>query len=511
MISYIGLTKGKPGWVKVLKQEGISYRKFSPGDNPPVLIVDSLTNISSILDYLSGGGTIITSSEYAGKLLKKSSKSVKIEYIVPDGSEIFRNVGIIDTYSMGFVLQGNGFGKINNHVPAVQEFAHNGGICIAIPFDVDSVMCDSRSMMKFFYSEGRRFPAEIVSTVTMGETRKLIVNIIRYLFRKKGLYYINKWYYPEEKENAFTFRIDTDESGFDEISETYKIARKKSINLTFFIDFSNINIENDARRLKELRNQEVAVHCFEHRISKDPVRNRKNFSRARRTLFTAGFAASGIAIPYGVWNSALGSLIQELGFKYSSEFSFSYDDLPSFPFFDRKFSKVLQIPVHPISPGGLLYSKFGIDEINRYFERIIEEKTAAGEPLFFYGHSEVLSREPEILEHILGNIVGRENIWKGTYREFYNWWIDRDSQNLDLTITGDILEINGLSESKKLSLQVISPDGRRAIIPARDKINLKTVVFPKINKRNKFEQKRLRIKSGKLKLKFKEIENWFRR
>ncbi len=511
MIPCIEIIKGKPGWIKILTQEGIPFRIFTPGDNPPVLIVDTLTNDADIMDYLREGGTIITSLQSAGKLLGKTSRRTKIKYIIPDSSEFFRNVGIIDVYDSGFVLQGNGFGRINNNVPAIHELSYNKGICIGIPFDVDSLMCDKRSMMKFFCSQTGKFPTETVSTTSKAEIRKLIVNIIRYLFKKKNFYYINKWYYPGEKQSAFTFRIDTDASGFDGILKTFAIARKANVNFTFFIDFSNINIENTIQRFKELRNQELAVHCFEHKISKDPVLNRKNFSRARRALFSVGFGATGIAIPYGIWNNTLGILLDELGFKYSSEFSLSYDDLPFFPLIDNKFSRVLQIPVHPISPGSLLYSKFTTDEIDHYFKNIIQKKLESNEPLFFYGHSKVLSSEPTILKNILHTIEEKQNIWKGTYIEFYNWWIQRNKQHLEMTIDGDMLKIKGVDKKTGLSLQIIAPSAKKAVVCASDEINLKELDFSQVPKIEPFNRNELRTKKRALKLRFKEIENWIKR
>lgn len=509
MNPYIGIVKGKPGWVQLLKQEGLFYKVYTPGDNPAVLIVDELSEKSEILEYFSEGGFILTDTATLGTLLNERTERVRIDYIIPDTSPFFRNVGIVDIYNRGYILDRKGFGGINNRFPALFEFSYKKGWGIALPFDVSSVILDSSRRTKFFYTKKRRFPVEYVSSVSRGEVRKLVVNALRYLFRKRGLYYIHKWYYPEGKKNGFFFRIDTDKSDFKEILDTYRIAEKNGLSLTFFIDVKSLN--DDVNKLKELEKQEIAVHSFEHRIFKVSLKNRENFSKAKELLCKEGIETKGIAVPYGFWNSPLGFTIEELGFLYSSEFSYSYDDLPSFPYIETRFSNVLQIPVHPISPGTLLYVKNNVDDIKSYFERIIQEKYASDEPLSLYGHSGVFSNHPSILEHIINAVKSKKGIWFGTYGDFYEWWRERENSNPEILFDGSILKMKGIEENFRLTLQIITPEGKRTIVPLKKEVNLKELNFTEMSKTRAFDKNKLQVKQRALKLKLKEMENWIRR
>ena len=508
MTPHLEIVKGNPGWIQLLKQEGLFYKKYKPGDNPNILIVDEFTDEKSeILEYLREGGSILTSTEILGELLDEKTKRVNIKYIIPDTSPFFSNVDILDIYNKGYVLNKNGYGRVNNRFPAIFELSYKKGTVIALPFDVSPV--DTSKRMKFFYAEKGKFPTEVVSSVSRGEVRKLVINSIRYLFQKRGLYYVHKWYYPEGKKNAFSFRIDTDNSCYKEIHDTYRIAQKNGLGFTFFIDVKSIG--DSIGRLKELRNQEIAVHCFEHRIYKDILENRKHFSRAKRLLLNAGTEISGIAAPYGIWNSSLGFLFEELGFLYSTEFSFSYDALPSHPLLEKRFSNVLQIPVHPISPGTLFYAKNSITDIINYFEYVIEEKYRKEEPLFLYGHSGIISRNPIILESIIHTVKNKKDVWMGTYKDFYNWWELRDNTTPEITIKNRILKLEGIDKNNSLFLHIISPEGKEGVVRMVEKIDLSRLKLKEKDKTRPFDRKKMRVKKGELKLMLKEMEHWIRR
>ncbi|TET24662.1 MAG: hypothetical protein E3J78_00825 [Candidatus Cloacimonadota bacterium] len=509
MNPYIGIVKGKPGWIQIFEQEGLSYKTFQPPDNPAVLVVDDITSRNAILEYLAEGGHIITSTEIVGKLLGEHMQDVKIDYIVPDASEVFHNSGIIDVYERGHVRKKEGFGTTDNDFPAVFTFQYRKGHGICFPFDVSALLLKNVSQMKYFYAKQGRFPAEYVCSVSKGEVRKLAINSIRYLFRKKGIHYIHKWYYPDGKDNAFTFRVDTDDSGFAEITNTFKIAEKNSLSFTFFVEVKCL--QNALHKLKDLKNQEIAVHCFEHRIFRKTEKNQENFLRARQLLHKTGITTTGIAVPYGLWDNSLGALIESSGFAYSTEFSYAYDDFPTHPCVNTKHSPVLQIPVHPICTGTLLYAKNNISEIKQYFTDIINEKCVSGESLFLYGHSREISRYPSILQHIINEITTRKNIWAGTYGDFYKWWKEREQTKLEITSERNLLKIKTKETNSHLHLHIITAEGKHALIPLQSEIDLNKITFSQMPQPEPFDRKRLSIKQGSLKLKFKEIENWIKR
>jgi hypothetical protein len=509
MNQYVGIVKGKPGWITILEQEGVFYKPFEKGDEPAALIVDEYNGQPDITEYLNEGGFILTDAKTLALIDGRKAKTTTINYIVPDSSDFLKHADIIDVYAKGYCIGEYGFGKINNRIPAVVCLPKGKGTIIGFPFDVNSAMLDPRSIMKFFYHAHGKFPAEHVSTVSKGEVRKLVVNTLRYAFKRQGINYVHKWYYPDGKQNAFTFRIDTDTAVMKEIADCFRIAEVNNLNFTFFI--FTWPIENSISRLKEFKDQEIAVHCYEHKVFRNPEKDFSNFITAKKQLENAGFDVSGLAIPYGSWNRLLAEITQKAGFAYASDFGYSYDDLPSHPFLDKGFSTVLQIPVHPISPGSLLYVKNDTASIKAYYGDLIKRKLRNNDPLFFYGHSSVISHAPEIIEHILSVIQQKADIWTGTYRQFCDWWMQRVAIDISHSTEKSILRCKNVKTKKKQFIRIINPRGDEAIVGMKQSIDLKKIEFKEEKPPALFDRRRLGTKHAQLKLKLKEIENWIRR
>lgn len=509
MNQYIGIVKGKPGWITILKQEGLYYQPFKKGDEPAVLIVDEYAEQPDIIEYLDGGGSILTDTKTLARIDERAFKRITVKYIVPDASDFLKHTDIIDIASKGYQIREHGFGKVNDKIPAVICLPKGRGTIIALPFDVSEVMLDSRSTMKFFYHADGKFPAEHVSMVTKGEVRKLVCNCLRYLFKRQQRYYIHKWYYPDGKRNAFTFRIDTDTPTIKEILDCYRIAEKHNLQFTFFI--FTWPIEQHLAKLRKMTNQEIAVHCYEHKAFKNPEKNYQNFSAAKNQLLNLGFDVSGLAVPYGSWNRLIGEVTETAGFSYASDFSFAYDDLPSYPFLGNGFSSVLQIPVHPITPASLFYVKNNVSSIKMYYENLIRQNLRNDDPLFFYGHSSVIAHAPQILEDIITVISKARGIWTGSYREFYEWWKARENIDIAHSIEGKTVRFKHAQKAKNKHVRIINPQGDEAIVEIAPSIQLKKIPYEEETPPEIFDRKRLGTKQGELKLKLKEIENWIKR
>ncbi len=509
MNQYVAIVKGKPGWVTILEQEGLSYKTFRKGDAPAVLIVDEYAGQKDILEYLDEGGSILTDTRTLARIDERRFRRIGVKYIVPDASDFLKHTDIIDVSAKGMYVSESGFGKINEKLPAVICLPKGRGTIIGIPFDASAAMLDARSTMKFFYHANGKFPAEHVSTVSKGEVRKLVTNAIRYLFKRQRLYYVHKWYYPEGKRSAFTFRIDTDTPVIKEIMDCYRIAEKHKLRFTFFI--FTWPIEEHLKKLRAMTNQEIAVHCYEHKAFRNPEKLFTNFDTARNQLRNAGFDIAGLAVPYGSWSKLIGEVTEELGFLYASDFSFSYDDLPSYPFLQDGFSRVLQIPVHPISPASLLYVKNDYKSIKTYYAQLIQRKICSDDPIFLYGHSSVIAHASHILEDIITMIREAGSIWTGSYREFYDWWKERERMNISHSVDGSAIRFAHVKGTEHQYAHIINPQGDEAIVDLKPSIKLQEVTFEEERPPQIFDRKRLGTKQGKLKLKLKEIENWIKR
>jgi hypothetical protein len=253
------------------------------------------------------------------------------------------------------------------------------------------------------------------------------------------------------------------------------------------------------------------VHCYEHKPFRNPEKLFNNFNTARNQLRNAGFDISGLAVPYGSWSKLIGEVTEELGFSYASDFSFSYDDLPSYPFLDEGFSKVLQISVHPITPASLLYVKNDSRSIKTYYKNLIQRKLSNDDPLFFYGHSSVIAHAPEILEQLISLVSEHKDIWTGTYKQFHDWWKQRETVDVSHSIEGSTLRFKDTKSRIKHFVRIINPQDDEAIVEMKRSINLKKVPFKEQKPPDLFDKRRLGTKHGQLKLKLKEIENWIKR
>jgi hypothetical protein len=123
-------------------------------------------------------------------------------------------------------------------------------------------------------------------------------------------------------------------------------------------------------------------------------------------------------------------VIESLGYEYSSDFQLGYDDFPFSPWKGDRFSRVLQIPVHPICEG--LFLDAGVQDsriVSDYLCQVVEAKVQSGEPAILYGHPERrLGRMPEILIALHRVLEQHSLVWRATLTELARWWRWRTSR-----------------------------------------------------------------------------------
>ncbi len=179
----------------------------------------------------------------------------------------------------------------------------------------------------------------------------------------------------------------------------------------------------------DFKGHEIAVHGYNHFTSKYYIDNRENIEKALRILSKNGINCSGYASPYGLWNKSLNDVCENLGFKYSSEFSYIYDALPLNPVINNRISPVLQIPIHPICLGSLVNAKLNENNIIEYFRNQFQWKITHCNPLIFYDH--VLHNRSDLLEEIFRG-VNSLDVSVLTFSEYVNWWKKRE--NIEYTL-----------------------------------------------------------------------------
>lgn len=426
-------------------------------------------------------------TDFADCSFDVKSHPKKIGFIFPDDSDFFRNVGLVDINSLCWIPEGANRG-VSNKGDAVVYFATDcsKGIKAVLPLDLARLSEHRGIIPKKFYAPGKRFPYENVAVADRGGVRRLLFAVLKQIFIHKQLPYIRLSYVPGFSVSAFGFRVDTDFSPPLIIEKARHIADKVGMRWTWFVD-----VAHNGLRLKEildiLAGQDIQLHCYRHLVYPDYLRNKLNFSRGKEIITQAGINSIGVAAPYGEWNQELQRALEELGFEYSSEFGYSYDDLPSHPWRNGESSPMLEIPVHPISLGRLVWAKADRKSIFDYFRRVIDRQCSRLEPCFLYDHPQWIVQYQDVMEDVLRYGIEQCGSWT-TLTEYHHWWIQREQIRYDISITKDGMDVRVKNDNSDVAL-VIENKNEIAFVPlVSGLVTFKDLKWIKINQDMSFDK-----------------------
>ncbi len=142
--------------------------------------------------------------------------------------------------------------------------------------------------------------------------------------------------------------------------------------------------------LRDLRRHDTQSHGHFHHVYRDPESNRINLERADRILRELRLRAASASRLRTVGGSqASTTQLEDLGYLYSSDFQLGYDDFPFYPWKRDRFSRVLQIPIHPGLRGPVPRRGRRRSRGHRRLPaRLVPSKLDAGELAIVYGHPE---------------------------------------------------------------------------------------------------------------------------
>ncbi len=228
--------------------------------------------------------------------------------------------------------------------------------------------------------------------------------------------------FPFPYRSAFNLRVDLDENQPEDYAR-FALARKPIDDCsTHFVSTAAYGALPGV--LADLRRVDAQSHGHFHHVYRDVASNRRNIERAHTLLVDSGFAAPvGFAGPHGRWNVGLAQGLEAMGYRYSSDFQLGYDDRPFFPWLGDRFSRVLQVPVHPLCEGAFFESGGTARNVSDHLVATVRSAIEAGEPAFVYGHPEArLGRYPRIVSALADAVVGDALLWRTTLTEFARWW-----------------------------------------------------------------------------------------
>ena len=173
----------------------------------------------------------------------------------------------------------------------------------------------------------------------------------------------------------------------------------------------------------------------------------------------------GFVAPFGQWNSSLGQALEDLDFNYSSEFAIDYDDLPFYPYFNNHFSRVLQIPIHPISLGRMRRSHFNKEEMKLYFLRISQRNISLKLPIILYHHPH--HQLFEVLDDYFA-FINEIELPNFSMTEYATWWKKRNKVKPVIQFDGN--NIVATEAVNDVFYRISTPSGEK-IVSLQNPIN----------------------------------------
>ncbi|MEO0082725.1 MAG: polysaccharide deacetylase family protein [candidate division WOR-3 bacterium] len=468
----IGLLGTDPVWCSLLVQEGVPFltKALEQSDGAAVLIIDRVPEgpeLSAVRRFVASGGSVLAWAGIGSRVWPElTTRRVRAGHIFPDQSSLFRNVGGVDLAGSLLVPTGANYGLLRGGRPAVFAGRFGSGHAVLLPFDPAKVLAGRGSAPRVFSTRFSRPVFETVARVSRGEVRRLVANGLRFLLGARGLPYVRLSYVPGGHASAFCFRVDTDFCSSQAIHDVAEVGSRLGLTLSWFVNTGAAEGELSRLVAGPLREHDIQLHCYRHRVYHDYGRNRADIAKGVELLQAAGVRPVGIAAPYGDWNESWNRAAADAGLQYSSEFSIGYDDVPFRPVVSGNPSSLLQVPIHPVCFGRLVAARARPESIIAYFEQVIGIQVTRLEPCILYDHPSVLERFADQFETVAA--CGLRECGVGiTMTEYARWWVKREKTRLWVGVRGRELELETDLDDADTYLVAFRED-QMAIVPLRN-------------------------------------------
>ncbi|MDI6766324.1 MAG: polysaccharide deacetylase family protein [Bacteroidota bacterium] len=479
MIINVGIfSRFQFGWQILLQQAGVPFTiansELSVSQYSALVVGDSIDDdvVQQIKRYLADGGAVLCSGEIFSRLSKSQGTVTFIRYLFEEDNSDFTGIGLVDVFTKCNLPRNANALRTNDGKRGAFLSEYRGGIIIALPFDAGKLVLDNRTVAKSFYAKGQRLPFERVSLISKGNLLRLVVRSLEILHHQRGLPFVHKWYFPEDSSTVFCWRIDTDYALQSEIEKLASLLQAEGIPATWFVHAKAQ--EKFFKIFNEMNNHEIGIHCYEHQTYKDYHRNIQNIRKVIEVFNRNGLRAASYAAPFGKWNDGIARAINECGFDYSSEFSYDYDNVPSYPLIDGIFSATLHVPIHPICIGSLRRQGFDESAMVEYFENVLKRKLSLKEPILLYHHPR--DGNENVLKSIF-NFVRNNGIKVQKMIEYSQWWKRRIESGIQIMFDHQILTLASSDAPSDVWLHLTKPDGTESFMPVQPRIDLQKLIW----------------------------------
>ena len=286
-------------------------------------------------------------------------------------------------------------------------------------------------------------PSEEICQVDKRSLRRKLMARLRRIVERRGGVWLGISPYPFPYRSAFNLRIDYDQYDVEDFDRLQTSLGGHQDAVSHFVN--GAAYESHGEALTRLCGLDVGSHAYRHHTYQTFEENLRNVERGIQVLEEARLRPVGFTAPHGRFNRSLLATLERLEIGHSSELATAYDELPFLP----AGSSVLQIPVHPICLGIMLEAaapgsdQSAVAAAIEHFRSAIQEKYAAREPIFLYGHpTGRLGRHPQLLESIFDEIEGLGDVWRVTMSKWAAWWRARSRVRLTVTRESDSLVVD---------------------------------------------------------------------
>lgn len=449
----IGYAGHHNSWEQILGQIGVDWERIEPGHSVSIqeyscLIIDrspDRTERSSMEDYLKDGGAVLDCN---GSLLPQPVHSRSLSVITTSNSEkIFGHIEDIPVF--GKVTTQTSAGSLDGAV-WIDPSPNRNLAFFGLP--VSRLWHEYKTIHRPFRSSDSTITAERSSALRSRPYLDVILALLKILHNRADLPFVHKWWHPHSSKQVATLRIDSDYADSESIRSVSNTAKASDIPLTWFLHAGHHEpyLDDLIRGLPD--RDEIALHCYRHNEYRTAEQYISDIQSGIKCLQRTGVSPEGYAAPYGNWSGVLAEVLAHFPFRYTSEFSYDFDSLPSI----SPSSGVLQLPVHPVTIGSFRRFRLTPSKILTYFKELIQLSCLMHQPLHLYHHP--LDGSPNLWKELIKQLPKDDYVWM-RYSDWSKWWKRRSASVSTTVFDTDTKELQPAHQGKRRTLLAIHMDG----------------------------------------------------